>query len=78
MRSLAGALESVAAAESIEGFVDAKSGVAVDATKTTLIERLPHVLILQLKRFVYDPSGGVRKVFKPISYPINLDIQHRA
>ncbi|XP_018022762.1 uncharacterized protein LOC108678800 isoform X2 [Hyalella azteca] len=39
-----------------------------------LLEQLPQVLILQLKRFVYSKDGGLQKVTKDISLSIDLEI----
>ncbi len=42
------------------------------STKQNLFERLPPILILSLKRFVYDEVKGTLKVSKHISYPAKL------
>ena len=42
-------------------------------TRRSFIEKLPPILILHLKRFVYD-GHGTRKVWKKIAYPLTLDI----
>lgn len=39
-----------------------------------LLEHLPNVLILQLKRFIYDKDGGLQKVMKKVNFPIDLEI----
>lgn len=44
------------------------------ATKQVLIETLPPVLILHLKRFQYDNTGGTQKIWKKIGYPLELEI----
>ena len=46
-----------------------------DASQQILIEALPPVLVLHLKRFRYDAAaGGVVKIGKPVQYPPELDI----
>lgn len=32
------------------------------------------MLILQLKRFIYDKDGGLQKVMKKVNFPIDLEI----
>lgn len=49
-------------------------GLKVQATKQVLIETLPPVLILHLKRFLYDNVGGVQKSWKQVGYPLQLEI----
>lgn len=44
-----------------------------EARKQTLIDRLPRVLILQLKRFLYV-SSCIEKIRKPVSYPHEMEI----
>lgn len=44
------------------------------ATKQVFIETLPPVLILHLKRFQYDNTGGTQKIWKKIGYPLQLEI----
>ena len=40
-----------------------------------LIEALPSVLVLHLKRFLYDvAAGGVVKINKPVQFAPELDI----
>ena len=46
-----------------------------DASQQMLIEALPPVLVLHLKRFRYDAAaGGVVKISKPVQFPPELDI----
>lgn len=47
--------------------------IGVSFTKVFL-EHLPNVLILQLKRFIYDKDGGLQKVMKKVNFPIDLEI----
>lgn len=49
------------------------SEIGVSFTKVFL-EHLPNVLILQLKRFIYDKDGGLQKVMKKVNFPIDLEI----
>lgn len=44
------------------------------ATKQVFIESIPPVLILHLKRFQYDNTGGTQKIWKKIGYPLQLEI----
>lgn len=59
---LNGAFEALVAPESIEGGM----------SKRILLEKMPPVLIIQLKRFVYDPREGVVKLNKFVSFPDHL------
>lgn len=77
MHTLDDALETVAVTEHIDDYIDPVTRLPVEATKRTVIEKLPLVLILQLKRFVYT-SAGVEKVFKFVSYPPELEVPARA
>jgi ubiquitin C-terminal hydrolase len=58
----------------LEGF-NTKSKHA--ATKQTLFEKLPPVLIVHLKRFIYDSVGGTLKSHKHISYKSILEFDPR-
>lgn len=49
-------------------------GVKVDATKQVYLEGLPPVLILHMKRFVFDNVGGVQKLSKRVNYGAKLTI----
>lgn len=48
-------------------------GTGRSMTRTSFIEKLPPILILHLKRFVYD-GHGTKKVWKSIAYPLTLKI----
>jgi ubiquitin carboxyl-terminal hydrolase 10 len=40
-----------------------------------LLEELPPILVLHLKRFVYnETSGGCQKLLKNIDFPVDLEI----
>ena len=46
-----------------------------EASQQVLIEALPSVLVLHLKRFLYDvAAGGVVKINKPVQFVPELDI----
>ena len=46
-----------------------------EASQQVLIEVLPPVLVLRLKRFLYDAAAdGIVKVSKPIQFAPELDI----
>lgn len=52
-----------------------QSGVAIDASQQTLLESLPPVLIIQLKRFQYDTAvRDVVKVGKQVRFGPELDV----
>ena len=50
------------------------SQAEVEAWKFTLLEKLPPVLILHLKYFIYDSKGGLQKLSKKVDYPVDLEI----
>ncbi|KAK2086644.1 Ubiquitin carboxyl-terminal hydrolase 10 [Saguinus oedipus] len=66
------ALESLVARESVQGYTT-KTKQQVEISRRTL-EKLPHVLVLHLKRFVYEKTGGCQKLIKNIEYPVDLEI----
>ncbi|KAJ3495673.1 hypothetical protein NLJ89_g10590 [Agrocybe chaxingu] len=52
-----------------------KPGVTIEAHQQVLIEALPPILVLHMKRFCYDAaSGGVVKVGKHVSFGPELEI----
>ena len=62
MRDFSSALAQITNQENIEY---SKGGLQVTAVRTVVFERLPRVLILHMKRFVYT-AGETRKVRKHI------------
>lgn len=74
VRTLEDALRHLTVPEEISGVWSPGRGALVDATKQLCIEMLPPVLVLHLKRFVYDEVGGVQKSCKPIAYGHRLTI----
>ncbi|KAJ1727956.1 hypothetical protein LPJ61_004303 [Coemansia biformis] len=67
------ALDALVTPESIEGYMNVQ-GEPVDAMKQILLERMPPVLVLHLKRFVFCADEGVQKVHKFIEYPAELSL----
>lgn len=46
----------------------------VEISRRVTLEELPPVLVLHLKRFVYEKTGGCQKLIKNIEYPVDLEI----
>jgi len=62
--------------ESLEGYyADAKSKEEIKASKQTVIESLPKVLIFHLKRFSFHE--GTQKISKFVEFPEHLVLNHR-
>lgn len=68
------ALKGLTKPEPIHGDFNSPRGPNSTATKQFFIETLPQVLILHLKRFQYDSSGGTQKIWKKVGYPLELEI----
>ncbi|KAJ3570230.1 hypothetical protein NP233_g4540 [Leucocoprinus birnbaumii] len=52
-----------------------KPGITIDASQRVLIDSLPPVLVLHVKRFCYDTTvGGVVKVMKQVRFDPELEI----
>ncbi|KAJ2883037.1 hypothetical protein FB639_002255 [Coemansia asiatica] len=71
--SIEEALDEFVAPETIEGYTNLL-GESVNATKQILLEKMPPVLVLHLKRFVFCHNEGVQKVHKFIEYPQQLTL----
>ena len=73
--SIADALKHLSAPEVVPGVWSASRKANVDATKQIYVEIFPPVLMLHLKRFVYDSQArDVVKRSKPVAYGTELDI----
>ncbi|MGH0126752.1 UNVERIFIED_CONTAM: hypothetical protein FKN15_033506 [Acipenser sinensis] len=46
----------------------------IEISRRVTLEELPPVLVLHLKRFVYEKTGGCQKLIKNIEYPVDLEI----
>ncbi|XP_069168182.1 uncharacterized protein [Procambarus clarkii] len=74
VESVRDALEQLVRSEEIPDYTDSKTNQDVVVFKQVFLEHLPNVLILQLKRFIYDVDGGLQKVMKKVNFPIDLEI----
>jgi len=74
VNNIVDALKGLTRPETLHGDFKSPRGPNVAATKQVLIETLPPVLILHLKRFQYDNTGGTQKIWKKIGYPLELEI----
>lgn len=61
------------ARESVQGYTT-KTKQEVEISRRVTLEKLPPVLVLHLKRFVYEKTGGCQKLIKNIEYPVDLEI----
>ena len=69
------ALRKNFANEELNGFICSKTKKEIDATKILSLEELPPVLILHLKRFIYDgQTGAVQKIMKQIEFGVDLEV----
>ncbi len=84
VRSVGDALLNNFATEELDGYVCTKTKQEVDASRSLSLEELPPVLVLHLKRFVYDHGandaaaaspGGCQKLLKQIDFPVDLEIR---
>ncbi|KAI9023265.1 hypothetical protein DFJ74DRAFT_619482 [Hyaloraphidium curvatum] len=73
IRTIEDALSNFSAPETIPGFESSTKG-KVNATKQSFVDRLPPVLILHLKRFVFASGHGVRKLHKRVGFGSTLEI----
>ncbi|XP_075394130.1 ubiquitin carboxyl-terminal hydrolase 10 isoform X1 [Tenrec ecaudatus] len=73
IRTVQEALESLVARESVQGYTT-KTKQEVEISRRVTLEKLPPVLVLHLKRFVYEKTGGCQKLVKSIDYPVDLEI----
>jgi len=62
--------------EALENYVCSATKKEVDASRSVALEELPPILVLHLKRFVYDESsGGCQKLLKAVDFPVDLEIR---
>lgn len=75
MHTIKDALQFISAPHSVEITSPTRPGVVIEASRQELIEALPPVLILHLKRFLYDTKvGDVVKIGKHVTFGPDLEI----
>ena len=75
MQNVSQALSSNFATESIDGYVCTTTKKEVEASRSLSLEQLPPILVLHMKRFIYDEtSGGCQKLLKVVDFPVDLEI----
>jgi len=61
--------------EQLDGYICSKTNMEVEASRNLSLEELPPILILHLKRFVYNgTTGGCQKVMKHVEFSVDLEI----
>ncbi|XP_072516028.1 ubiquitin carboxyl-terminal hydrolase 10 isoform X2 [Salminus brasiliensis] len=73
IRTVQEALETMVARESVQGYTT-KTKQEIEISRRVTLEELPPVLVLHLKRFVFEKTGGCQKLIKNIEYPVDLEI----
>lgn len=69
------ALTHISTPQSVQVTSVTRPGATLDATQQVHIESLPPILILHLKRFLYDANkGGVAKVGKQVAFAPELEV----
>ncbi|KAI1389452.1 cysteine proteinase [Hypoxylon trugodes] len=75
VHNIVDALKGLTLPETLHGDFGSPRGKDGVATKQVLIESLPPVLILHLKRFQFDAEGtGTVKIWKKVGYPLELEL----
>jgi ubiquitin carboxyl-terminal hydrolase 10 len=75
IRNIMDALKGLTRTENMHGDFGSPRGAKAQTTKQVLIESVPPVLILHLKRFQFDPTGtGTVKIWKKVDYPLELEL----
>ncbi|KAI9358563.1 hypothetical protein DFJ73DRAFT_622187, partial [Zopfochytrium polystomum] len=75
VRTIEDAIYNMTRPEVLEGFGCSDAGVPVDATKQSLLHHLPPILILHLKRFIYNSVGGTQKLRTHVGFTTVLKIK---
>lgn len=75
VNSIEDALRNLSHPQHVQVSSVTKGGATVDATQQILVETLPPILVLHLKRFHYDTSAnGVVKIGKQVTFGPELEI----
>uniref|UniRef100_A0A3P9KJS8 Ubiquitin carboxyl-terminal hydrolase n=1 Tax=Oryzias latipes TaxID=8090 RepID=A0A3P9KJS8_ORYLA len=73
IRTVQEALETLVARESVQGYTS-KTKQEIEISRRVTLEEVPPVLVLHLKRFVFEKTGGCQKLTKNVDYPVDLEI----
>ncbi|CAI4215265.1 unnamed protein product [Parascedosporium putredinis] len=68
VHTITDALKGLTSQEKLQGDFNSLRGKNVEAYKQVLIDELPPVLILHLKRFQFDAAGGTLKIAKSVGH----------
>ncbi|KAF2363656.1 Peptidase C19 ubiquitin carboxyl-terminal hydrolase [Trinorchestia longiramus] len=74
VKSVKEALHQFVSKADVAGYTCTDTQEELTVSSQRLLEQVPQVLILQLKRFVYLKDGGLQKVIKDISLSVDLEI----
>lgn len=77
IHNIVDALKGLTESEPMHGDFKSPKGPSALAYKQVFIETVPPVLILHLKRFQYDNTGGAQKIWKKIGYPLELELPQK-
>lgn len=74
MKSIEDALRFISHPQSVQVSSVTKGGTVVDASQQVLVDDLPSILVLHLKRFLYDTAAkGVVKISKQVTFGPELE-----
>ncbi|TFY81671.1 hypothetical protein EWM64_g2336 [Hericium alpestre] len=75
VRTIKDALSHISHPQSVQVTSPTKPGIVIEASQQILIESLPPILVLHLKRFLYDTTTkGVVKIGKMVEFSPELEI----
>jgi ubiquitin carboxyl-terminal hydrolase 10 len=75
IHTIADALALISHPQTVQMSHPSRPGIVVDASQQILIDALPPILILHVKRFCYDTAvGGVVKVGKRVAFGPELEV----
>ncbi|XP_020281748.1 ubiquitin carboxyl-terminal hydrolase 10 isoform X2 [Pseudomyrmex gracilis] len=78
--SVRSAFEILVGKDQLEGMTSSKTRQQIEAWKQVTLEKLPAVLILHLKWFVYNNdnyANGCSKILKGMEFPVDLKIDNK-
>lgn len=75
VKTVQDALQYISHPQPVQISIPTRPGQVIEASQQTLIESLPPILVLHMKRFQYDTSvGDVVKISKQVAYRPDLEI----